>query len=49
MQTGTITLSKTSAIIKCCAVAFMIAILVSMSGHISLHDFYNNLLDWDSF
>lgn len=47
-QAGTITFSKTSTILKCCAIAFIIACVISLAGKISLHEFMMNLLDWES-
>lgn len=44
----TITLSRTSAIIKCCIVAGLIALVFSFAGSISIKDFFTNLLDWQS-
>jgi hypothetical protein len=45
---NTITFSKTATIVKCCAIAFLIACIISLAGKVSLHEFVNNILDWDS-
>ncbi|MCW3101915.1 MAG: hypothetical protein JWO09_355 [Bacteroidetes bacterium] len=47
-QQQVVTFSKTAAILKCCAIAFIIACAISLAGKISLHDFINNILEWDS-
>jgi len=47
-QNRTVTFSKTATILKCCAIAFIIACAISLAGKISLHEFINNILEWDS-
>jgi hypothetical protein len=48
MKTQRITFSKTEAIIKCCIAATIIALLVSLTGKIDLHQFMMNIMDWDT-
>jgi hypothetical protein len=43
-----ITFSKTATILKCCAIAFIIACAISLAGKVSLHEFVSNILEWDS-
>lgn len=43
-----ITYSKAIAIVKCCIAALLIACAMSMPGKIDLHQFIQNLLEWDS-
>lgn len=47
-QSRAITFSKTSTILKCCAIAFIIGCIISLTDRISLHEFMLNILDWDS-
>jgi hypothetical protein len=48
MKTETITLSKTKTLIHCCIVSVLIAATISVFGNISIHEFIQNILDWDS-
>jgi len=48
MKAQILTFSKTSAILKCCLIAFCIACIISTVGKVSLHEFIQNIMDWES-
>jgi hypothetical protein len=48
METQIITLSKSATIIKCCIIVLAIAMMISLSGTITLNEFISNILDWES-
>ncbi|MCE3281227.1 MAG: hypothetical protein K0S44_3418 [Bacteroidetes bacterium] len=47
-QTLTITNSRSRVIIKCCVIAVAISLMIVATGKISLNEFFNNILEWES-
>lgn len=48
MKAQILTFSKTSVIIKCCLIAFCIACIISALSTVNLHEFMQNIMDWES-